>query len=177
MATPEPDANPFAAPQSVIVSGRTRAPRTDLRWHLAWAVVFGANLIVPLMFGWPMTRGAGRVGLVLGIALMLSLGHWLCSRYARVRFPLVAGGVCVGLSQCWPMLQIWAGIFASAITRTLLQQPFGADQDSPNYSTGLEGLLMTALTGGQLMLAAVMCGYVIFLLKFPMKNVTSRRRQ
>lgn len=78
MTTPGPVENRYAAPQAPLVPGRTGGPGIGLGWHLAWAAVFGANLIVPLLFGWDTTRGAGRVGLVLGIALMFSLGLFLC---------------------------------------------------------------------------------------------------
>ena len=165
MSTPETVENPYAAPQSPIVFDRTGEPGAGLRWHLAWATVFGVNLIVPLWLGWDMTSGVGRVGLVLAIVLWLLLGHLLCARSRKLRFLLVAGGVCVGLSQLLPLLQIWAGMNSGMI--------ISMASGFSDRATGLYGFLMTLLTGGQLILVAIVSGQVVFL----MKNAWGRRRR
>ncbi|MCA1686781.1 MAG: hypothetical protein LC745_12600 [Planctomycetia bacterium] len=160
-----PDDNPYAAPTASIAPPAAVGAGTGWRWHFAWAVVFGVNLIVPLIFGSGVARGAAWLGVALAIPLMLILGHLLCARSRHLRVILVTGGVCVGLSQVMPMLQFLAGMTSFMVTIRLLGLPPDDDTRGPEILTAPGGFLMTVLTGGQLMIAALVCGKVVLTIK------------
>ena len=41
------------------------------RRHLAWGLVFAANLVVPLRLGWVVTEDGGRAGAAAAVASLL----------------------------------------------------------------------------------------------------------
>src|SRR4051812_45955968 len=58
--------NPYAAPASLTTPPALSPPLGWLWWGVAWSVVFAANLVVPLLFGWTVTQQGGRIGMALG---------------------------------------------------------------------------------------------------------------
>ncbi len=158
--TPEATENPFDAPQAPLSPGPAPERVVGLQWRIAWTVVFALNLIVPLNFALGMTHGLAWIGVAVGTALMLGLGHLAGARSRTVAFDLVAGGVCVGLSQVFPILQFIAGILSNPITSFLLGLDV-SDDKGPNFTTVHEGFLMTTLTAVFLIGAALVSGHVI----------------
>ena len=95
---------------------------------------------------------------------MLLLGHLGCARSRKLAFLLVAGGMCVGLSQLCPSLYIIVGAISQEITVRVLHLPVDP-HGLAHFSTLSGGFLMTLLSGGQLLAAALLCGQLIWLMK------------
>lgn len=129
-------------------------------WQAAWPIVLAANLTVPLMFGLEVTRGGGRWGMGLAIALVWLVGHLACARFKVLGPRLVIGGVFVGLSQLSPVLQIMAGS-ASLDFVSWAGMTGGEFAGMPDRLTEFGGFLATFLTGGQLLFVAILCGFAV----------------
>lgn len=125
----------------------------------AWLVVFLANLPVPLFFGWAFTTQHGRFGMATAIVVWWLLGHQVCKASRWCGLAIVAGGIFVAMSQFLPVLQLYAGAVSLGIGSRLGQAwDEGGEQQ---VTTELGGFLVTMLTGGLLMVVAVMCGSII----------------
>ena len=116
-------------------------------WHFAWAGVFSANLIVPLWLGWEITRNGGRVGMFIAIAVLLASSLLALSRRPELRKSVVAGGVFTALTQVLPLVQMAAGLLSLSVV------------DQCCFEAG--GFLVTILTAGLLLVAALACGVII----------------
>ena len=127
----------------------------------AWLTVFLANSPVPLFYAWFLTAKHGRIGMVAAIVLWWSLGHLVCKTNRRLGLSLVAGGILVALSQCFPLLQIIAGMVSLNIYGRLAQAVAGGSVRGPQEQTEFGGFLVTMLTGGMLMAVALGFGSVI----------------
>ena len=126
-------------------------------WQATWPIVLAANLIVPSMFGLEVTRGGGRWGMGLAIALVWLSGHLACARFKVLGPRLVIGGVFVGLSQFYPVLQIMAG--SSSLDFVSWAGMAGGEfAGMPDRLTEFGGFLATLLTGGQLLFVATLVG-------------------
>jgi hypothetical protein len=134
----------------------TGATRPGFAWQVAWFWVFGANLVVPLIYGLEVTRTGGRWGMWIAVAFT-----WLCGHLACGRRPLgaifVIGGVVVALSQLFPMLQFFCGAFSLEVVSKLGLGVTGLTE----VRTEFAGFVTTMLTASQLMFVAVVCGFVL----------------
>ena len=127
---------------------------------LAWLMVFLANLPIPLMFGWIFTAKHGRLGMAAAILLWWLMGHQICRTSRGFNLALVTGGLLVGLSQIFPILQSQAGAWSLGIGSKLGQvKPVHGEEFM--VLTELGGFLVTMLTGGILIAVALACGSVI----------------
>jgi hypothetical protein len=162
MASAGRDDNPYAAPEAVSGIAATGAGmRIGVRWAVVWTLVFAGNLVVPLLFGWDMTEGAGRVGMALAVPLLWLAGLLGAGRSARCRPAAIAGGICVGLSQVFPLLHFATGVVSLGVTKQLLWgPPILGEVGGPRLASVSEGFLATLLTGGLLLVAAASCGLV-----------------
>lgn len=160
MAAPEPEDNPYAAPLAAADPAPSDMQRVGLWEQIAWAVVFGVNLIVPVILALSSTHG-GRAGIILAAILLFILSLRAIIRSERIWFALMSGGICVGLSQVMPILQIVAGLISLLVAKGIS----GIDLDPTNgKNVGLNepiGFVVTLLTGGLLLLAALLCGQFI----------------
>jgi hypothetical protein len=135
---------------------------TSRSLQLAWTLIFGLNLIVPLLLGWSMCGSRGKVGLCLAVAIYWVLGLLVCSRRKRWGRVLVSGSIPVAFSQFWPFAQMWAGIIAIRLWSILGSksdpiQDFGGVRSL----SGLGGFVVTWLTGGMLITVAVALGLIL----------------
>jgi len=129
------------------------APRSQAQ-EVCWLAIFGANLVVPLSLGWSFTERDSWVGMVAGVAAMLAVWQFVIPRFAALRSALLPGGVVLALSQLLPVLQFFAGVFATAVV--------GLDgADRPGVFDNVTALAITVVTGVQLWLVAVLVGFVL----------------
>ena len=135
-------------------------PRTADRWRRWWPLALALNLIVPLMFGLPMTDHGGRIGMVAAIGLLWYLGHRICGASDAFGRALVIGSFLVAATQFLPVLQFFSGIVSVAIARALGQGSPGNDEWAAGLSE-LGGLIATGFTGLTLMGAAAFCGAIV----------------
>src|SRR3954451_1184612 len=111
-------------------------------WRLGWLAIFCLNLILPLPFGWDVTRGGGRAGMFIAtVALWLWADHAV-RRDRFPRFALLVGGGIVALSQFFAIPQILAGLAAMNIVASL-----GLASGAMSITNELGGFTATALTG------------------------------
>ncbi len=141
--------------------GATPCDGAAARWTSIdgdWVIVYLANLVIPGLFGLLVTQEAGRIGMMLGVALLFALGHGLVVACPRIGRDLIVGGVFTGASQFLPFLQMMAGSFA--LRCVAMRSPLGGNYEPlpPNISTEACGLLATLLTGALLMGLAVAIG-------------------
>jgi hypothetical protein len=165
VSSPPPGDNPYAAPLSQTGASDALVSRDVNRGssHVAWVLVFLGNLIVPLLCGWQMTGSGGHVGIVLAIVPMWCLGHYVVDSYRTVRGPLLAGGLCVGLSQVVPVIQVIAGLVGVGIaSRMFHDAPPGQDPDiGLTHLTEPGAFVATLVTGALLLVAAAVLGLLL----------------
>jgi hypothetical protein len=163
--SPPTDDNPYAAPLSQTgqsdALGRGAENREAL--HVPWALVFLGNLIAPMMFGWGTTGSGGHVGIILAVVLLWWLGYHFVATYRMVRGPLLAGGLCVGLSQVFPLIHMMAGIVGVGLASKVFHEgPPGQHPDLKlTHLTEPGAFLATLVTGAQLMVAAWVFGLLL----------------
>jgi hypothetical protein len=131
-------------------------------WQIGWSFVFGANLILPLLFGWEMTRRGGWIGMGCAIVVWWTLGLLACVCARRLATRLVYGGVLVALFQGCFIPHIIVGTISLGIWSALSGDAVGdhvvmAGARFPEIG----GFVVTFLTGGQLLFLALICGGVI----------------
>ena len=159
-ASDEP--NPYQAPQcaeaGVPISGGINTEGKK-RLYVGWLTVFALNLILPGFLGWQTTENGGRLGMLVGAAVLLTVGLWICSRAAKLGFALIIGGIAVALSQVIGILQMLAGISAYACAEALgLVESM---QAGPHISNAIGGFVITLITGALLMAAALVAGLML----------------
>lgn len=157
------DANPYQAPSNHETDS-PRASTADLDslkpvWR-RWSRVFALNMIVPLLFGLPMTFGIGWVGMFAAVPVLFALGGCVCACQPNIGRALIRGGVLVALSQLFPVLQIMAGLVAMDLTAVLGQVKATVGRP-PEVASVSGGFLMTIFTGLLLMCAALFLGLLI----------------
>ncbi|WP_171470905.1 hypothetical protein [Frigoriglobus tundricola] len=131
--------------------GATRAARSSAReWRWGWAAVLLMNLPVALLFGFFVTSRSGAFGMLAGVFVVWLAGHFAVARFARVRGALIVGGICVAVLQVIPLLQIGAGLSAVALLA-----------DRAMEISAAAAFAVTLMTGGQLIVAALVAGYLI----------------
>ena len=135
-----------------VARGETRPP---LLW---WTLVFGANLVLPLIWGYGSTSGLGRVGMGIGIAVVFAIGCRVSLRSRAAILPVIRGGGIVAASQFVPILHLVAGLVgvraAHFLGTTTRGERFGVD-------TALGGLVATLVTGIILLAVADIIGRLI----------------
>ena len=134
----------------------------DTSAFAAWTFVFGANLIVPLLFGWGLTQDHGRTGMLVALVGFLSAGWAFCFSRPIAARKLIAGSVITGVSQVFPVLHIIAGTMALEIA---LRFGFVAINDaSPmghDVSGEAGGFLLTLIVGCTLLVCAAGAGQLL----------------
>jgi hypothetical protein len=101
------------------------------------------------------TSPGGQVGMSCAIAAFWALGQLACAWSERLARGLVIGAALVGSFQVIPILQIYAGA-------TALQFWLRSGFPVPPLSEW-DGFIVTAITGGELLTAAGICGLAIVL--------------
>jgi hypothetical protein len=153
--------NPYDPPRSSLedLTSAEPANRSAIsRLELGWFGVFALNLAFPLLFGWELTRANGRIGMLLAIPVLLAAGRWICREHRDLGRLLVVGGVLVGLSQVYPLLQMVAGIGGMLVGQVLGQVSMaGAATPAPLSQVG--GFVMALTTGSLLMAFSCLIGY------------------
>jgi hypothetical protein len=153
--------NPYEAPRTSATEGLSKRA-VDRRYasglHLAWVIVFLLNLVTPLLFGWSRTESSGRIGMLIAAFLLLALGYGACGTARGIARPLVAGGILVAISQFFPLIQIIAGLIGMGIGSAAGQVDGRGDIGPGFVRTETGGFLVTLVTGGLLMTAALVAG-------------------
>jgi hypothetical protein len=121
-----------------------------------WALVFGLNLIVPLLFGWTVTSEGGRIGMVAGVGLLWYLGHRLCAMSDPIGRALVGGGIVVGLAQLFPVAHICVGVASVEVANAVLQQLY----PDKGMQSAIGGLIATGMMGLVMMIVAACIGAI-----------------
>jgi hypothetical protein len=158
----DPPPNPYAAPQAELHSPASR-------WQLfadgalrSWVIVFLLNLPFPILLGWQICDRDGQVGMVTMLALMLAFSSWLVSANRWYGRRLIIGGICVAVSQFFPVLQFYVGMlgmyFVEALGLPPRQNP-NNDDFAPWLQLNLPAAMFLTLFGGfVLMLVALGIG-------------------
>lgn len=153
--------DPYRAPAH---SGRDlelnpRRGRLDLLTLVLWPVVFAGNMVVPLLFGWEITRDSdsGRVGMGAAAAVLLAAGWALAvwrPVWARL---LLIGGTVVGCTQIFPVLQLLVGMFVIGVASELgvIGGALG-----PGLTTEWEGFVVTLAVGSILLSCAAVVAWL-----------------
>ena len=129
------------------------------RRHLGWGIVFALNSIIPLCFGWDVTRSGGRIGMAAATVALWLLGHFVCVKSADVASVLVGGGSCLAMSQVFPIVHLVAGAIAlrlcgvPILNETMVFGPIGE----------IRCFMVTMVTGLQLAMVACAFGYPLWL--------------
>ncbi len=153
--------NPYQSPTSINTgdSPTSDAPRrVDRVAFITWPIVFGLNMIVPLLFGLAITYEHGRIGLCAASGLLLAAGWLLCYASPPAARRLILGSAVLAFTQFLPIIQIFAGMIAISVV--------GSDplfEEGPDV-TELAGFAMTFIVGTILLALAgglgVLLGFV-----------------
>lgn len=120
-----------------------------------WIVVCAVNLIVPVFLGWGITDDRGRIGMALGIVVVLALGYRACFSSPEVVRTIAYGGWLVAFTQCIPFVQFIAGFVGVGVAQEL---GLASEGGIGLVSTIMGGFVATLITGGLLIALAVVIG-------------------
>lgn len=126
--------------------------RRAMQW--GWFALFVANLPLPLLLAFDVTRGGGAVGMCVALVLLWLCGHTLAPRVPKLSARIAVGGVLLAFGQFVPVGHMIAGLAALFVVEVL--SPGGAGALSE-----VQGFFVTVLTAGELLLAALALGTVI----------------
>jgi len=126
--------------------------RRALRW--SWFALFVANLPLPLLLAFDVTRGGGAIGMCVALALLWLCGHALAHRVPKLSARVAVGGVLLAFGQFVPIGHTIAGLAALFAVEVLSPGGCGALSE-------VQGFFVTVLTAGELLLAALALGTVI----------------
>jgi hypothetical protein len=150
--------NPYKPPPSLetdsydVGDGSHRGAQGVL---FAWVAVFVVNLAAPLLFGCMVTEKGGRIGMAIATILCFAAGCWVCANVGEIGVFLIVGGIPIGISQLFPVLQMAAGFVAMTLGHVV------GLVDSAHATNELGGFLLTVVTGVLLMSLSVASGFVI----------------
>ena len=160
--------NPYRAPQNVAAAMLRRTPRAGHKAGLllvGWALAFLINLPGPRFMLSAGVYEHGAAGMFVAAAVLFLLGGAVCTAQRNLGLALVFGGVPVGLSQVYPILQFVAELIAISIGEVLGVVEYIGEvghRDMVWRAVGeLGGFAVTFFTGGLLMGAAIACGLAI----------------
>jgi hypothetical protein len=123
---------------------------------LAWCAVFASNLFVPMLLGLRITEKGGRIGMASAVIVAFAVGCWICVRHRTIGVFFVIGGIAVGLSQMFPVLQVVAGLIGGVICQNArLMGALGTE------TSEFAGFFLTLITGGILMTLSAGSGFAI----------------
>ena len=154
--------NPYRSPDSPQkdqVNGTVEGSGNVLRDLICWPILFGINMIIPLLFGWSTLRDHGKAGAAAATVLLLSisLAVLLSDRVWKRR--LYLGGFLVSLAQLFPVMHLIVGMISIEIVRNLRLGVFGTETEPDHVTSEAGGFLIVLLVGGSLLLAASLCGW------------------
>jgi hypothetical protein len=130
--------------------------------YFDWSAVYGLNLILPLLYGWSMTNDGGRVGMFAMIAMLYAFGIWACRSNRSLGIVLTVGGGIVALTQLFPAPQIFAGMIGTSIANRIEGVAKAPDDVTEDINTVLGGVIATGMTGGLLILLALVLGAIFW---------------
>ena len=156
------DINPYQSPSSIDAgnSSTSGSPgRIDRVAFITWPIVFGLNMIVPLLFGLAITYEHGRIGLCVASGLLLAGGWLLCYASPPAARRLIVGSAVFAFTQFFPIIQLIAGMIAISVTGSE-----GGFDEGP-VVTEFTGFAMTLVVGTILLAFAgglgVLLGFVL----------------
>ena len=173
-----PEINPYQPPAEIEEEPANRAPQRELDYFSFWFWPFALalNLIVPLMFAWGVTSRNGRIGMFLGIGLILAGGWIVCYYYSSIARRMIGSAVLTAMTQVYPIPQMLAGMIALSVVNLLeSHQPDEMDRGLPMMHTELGGFVATMIVGG-LMLIFAFGLVMLFELVSPSKQRDSRSK-
>lgn len=173
MTNPE---NPYRAPESDTTAGVIRSGDLDRNAFIMWAIVFGLNMVLPLLFSVELTQHHGRFGMCAASLVLFIAGWVLCALSARTARKLILGAAIVALTQLFPILHVVAGSVSIRIAESFqLADGGGGDPDLdeggfPEITSELGGFMVTILVGGILLTFASIIGLVLSFV-FPQRSL------
>ena len=156
--------NPFSPP--TVSESATKPRKRSKLFHeallVAWPFVFGANMIVPLLFGRNLIENRGSLGMALAAIILLIAGWIPFVVWPRLAYRLSLGSIVTALLQFFPLLHLFAGLIGFAITAELGLAVEGTDISSEEVTSELGGFVITAITGSCLLLFSLGVGTFVF---------------
>jgi hypothetical protein len=129
--------------------------------YLGWFAVFVFNMTFPLSVAWTMTPKSGRTGIGVAAVALATAGCWICAKARTIGRYLVIGGILIGLTQVFPVLQIIAGVVGMAVGQIFQLIERGDDTDLNLGISELGGLIITLITGSLLMAMSAATGFCL----------------
>lgn len=148
------------------LDSRARSCSCSRVWLWAWGFVLLINLPIPLIFGSDVTKGIGAFGMLAGIAVVWLMGHFAVAHVCTIRMPLLVGGLCVAVSQGFPVAHIVAGMLA---LDTVAGGIDGAQSVPVVFA-------VTLLTAALLAVAALMIGFAFHATVYTIKKLARRNQ-
>jgi hypothetical protein len=158
--------NPYSPPSETTEGAETThftaKPTTVSGLIVGWIVVFGLNLITPVLFATAITNRRGMIGVGIACVAFAVAGTQLCVTRRETGKRLVTGASIVGLSQLFPIAQVFAGVFAINLASAvgIAGETLGGGSGITSISAGF---VVCLLTGIPLAVLAWIIGTLLFL--------------
>ncbi|MGE3776126.1 MAG: hypothetical protein AB7F89_02990 [Pirellulaceae bacterium] len=156
--------NPYQSPEPLsavpVASDASPPRRVDGLALMAWPVVYGLNLVVPLLIGSDVTREHGRAGMWLAVVFLLAAGWAFCLWLPSAGRRVIWGAAVFALSQAFPIVQILAGAWSIGLAESC---GMGVEPDEMigKISNNLGGFVVTLLVGAMLLGCAASVGFLV----------------
>src|SRR5688572_12074233 len=113
-----PEPNPYESPQTIdapmTIAQKVSSLSRTVRGVL-WTIVFGANLFIPVAFGWQFTDRDAKIGAGIVTVFFHGVGLYATLTSSTYFRALATGGILVALTQFFPILQFIVGMVAHGI--------------------------------------------------------------
>lgn len=171
------EGNPFQPPQSAesISSEKVKRSRLVEVLKFLWPILFGANMVIPLMAGMELLDVAGFYGVALATLLLLVSGWSLFVIWPALAVRVSAGSIVTALLQFFPILHFVIGIIAFSITVQLGHASDFKDDSGPKITSEVGGFLITFIMGSILLFTATGIGTLLLFIVRSRDNLVSDR--
>lgn len=158
--TPNPYASPATDDALPPPTATTRSGRARWADTAAWCLVCLLNVPVCFVLAISLLASGGYAGVALGVLLIMAAVAVAISQFTMLAKVVIRGSLLFALTQCYPILQMFAGI--AAVSATEFLSGGGVTLGPDGGQLGLwRAAFTTVVTGGLLLIGAVAAGVVL----------------
>jgi hypothetical protein len=152
--------NPYESPQPIADTVPSAAPR-EAPPYLAWTLVFGINLLVPLLLSANVGAKHGTRGIAVAVLVLLAAGLVICAVRPGLARIFIGGSVVTAVLQFVPIVQMTVGMIAITLLEDAGLMSRENDWSPPAIESDLGGFVLTTMVGAGLLAAALQLGLLV----------------
>lgn len=164
------ESNPYASPVAEEIQLADRSEPRSAGW--GWCIGYGVNLPVPVFFAVDVIGTTGLGGMVLGMAVVMTLGIVAAKRYKQLDRIALLGGLLLALSQLFPVLQLVIGAVVGGILERSGYSFHSTIMDDPpeGAELGVLGCMLAVLMVSTMLMAIALGIGTVVDLFFPKRD-------